>query len=329
MACQLLITFDVEDFINQKSTNALLLVLKQLEKHNLRGLFFITGHAAEKLRFRLDVLPLLEKHEIGFHSSAHSVHPTIFEYSDEENYEDAYAISLKRETSHINPISGQVEGEGGIHALRDLFPSKKINSYRAPGWCCPPPHLEALASLGIEYDFSWNLSENPVSYRGITFYPMPLFRSCEDAFLTNKYENAHQAKIWFLALARKAIVLDFHPSILVNENFWDSIYHAGNPSRLIEVTPRDGEHTRIMFTKLEALLRWIKLIEKLGITNTSPLLTPSENRLDLTRIDLRKIEEGLTYWPRTFFGYKSKFIGSQLSSFLCRKSTSLESTINL
>ena len=125
MRGQVFLTFDVEDFINEESTNALLLVLGLLEKHDLRGLFFITGHVVEKLRFRSDVLTLLEKHEIGFHSSAHSVRPTIFEYSDVENYEDAYAISLERETSHINPISGEVEGKGGIQALRDLFPSKK------------------------------------------------------------------------------------------------------------------------------------------------------------------------------------------------------------
>jgi hypothetical protein len=147
---------------------------------------------------------------------------------------------------------------------------------------------------------------------------MPLFRSCEDAFLTDKHEILHRAKFWFSASAREATVLDFHPSILVNENFWDSIYHRGNPSTLDEVTPRDSEHKQIMFKKLEALLRTVRNLERVGIINASPLPTASRKSLDLAGIDFRKIEEGLTYWPRTFFGYEPRF----LSRFLCRKNFS-------
>ena len=149
---------------------------------------------------------------------------------------------------------------------------------------------------------------------------MPIFRSCEDALLTDKHE-AHQAKVLLSALTKETTVLDFHPSILANEDFWDSIYHRGNPSNLREVKPRNGENKRIMFTKLDSLLRRISYLEKLRIINTCPLLKDSERNLDPTGIDLCKIEEGLTYWPRTFFGYESRFLGSQLSTFLCRNTS--------
>ena len=328
MKHRFLLTFDVEDFINEESTNALLIVLKLLEKHDLLGLFFITGYEAEKLRNSPNILSLLDKHEIGYHSSAHSVHPTIFEYSDVENYEDAIAISIKRETSHINPISGKIEGEGGIRALRSLFPSKKICSYRAPGFCCPPPHLEALASLGIEYDFSWNLSENPVSYKGITFYPKPAFQSCEATFLMGKNEVAVQTKLWFSVLTKTTTILNFHPSVFANEDLWDSIYHAGNPTILVESTKRDSEQKRMMFAKLDSLLKKIRYLEKLKIISACPLLSISKDGIDATGIKLHNAEEWLTYWPRTFFCYEPKFFESHLSRFFMAYRTHFQKGTN-
>ena len=61
-----------------------------------------------------ELLDLLEKHEIGYHSSSHSVHPTIFEFTDVAKYDKAYQTSILRETSHINPLTGKIEGSGGI-----------------------------------------------------------------------------------------------------------------------------------------------------------------------------------------------------------------------
>jgi len=128
------LTFDVEDFINERSFEGLRIILELLGKYSTRGLFFITGYAAEKLASYPAIKHSLEAHEIGFHSSAHSVHPTIFEYCDVERYGDAYNTSLKRETSHIDPLSGEMEGNGGILALRNLFSKTNVQAYRAPGY---------------------------------------------------------------------------------------------------------------------------------------------------------------------------------------------------
>lgn len=122
-------------------------ILELLQKYDVKTLFFITGHMAEKMRDFPKILDLIKDHEIGYHSSAHSVHPTIVEYTDVENYDIARQISLKRETSHINPLTGECEGKGGIILLKALFPKKEIISFRAPGFCWSPPHLEALKDL--------------------------------------------------------------------------------------------------------------------------------------------------------------------------------------
>ena len=117
---------------------------------------------AEKLSSFPDTVELLCEHQIGYHSSSHSIHPTLFEFTDVESYEEAYQTSIIRETAHINPVTGEVEGSGGIQALRRLFPKKQIDSFRAPGYCWTPPHLDAMKTLGIKYDFSTNISIAPV-----------------------------------------------------------------------------------------------------------------------------------------------------------------------
>lgn len=316
MRNQLLITFDVEDFINPSSIDALHQILELLEKCNLRALFFITGHMAEKLPSFPKILRSLEPHEIGFHSSGHSVHPTIFEYCDVERYEDAFSLSIKRETGHINPLSGKVVGNGGICALRNLFLNKKILSYRAPGYCCPPPHLEAMAVLGIKYDFSWNFSQTPVYYRGITFYPRPIYLDCEGTFLMIKPKPATWMRFLHKILVKKTSILNFHPHVFVSEKHWDSIYHERNPLKLETVPRRENEQTRLMFTNLETLFKTIRHLEKLGILKTDPILSTSKNSLDTTGVDLDCAVDMFAHWPRTCFDYEPKYILPQLSTFL-------------
>lgn len=311
---QLLLTFDVEDFINNRSVGAFHAVLELLRKHGLKGLFFITGHMAEKLTSFPKILSLLDSHEIGFHSSAHSVHPTIFEYCDVESYEEAYLMTLERETAHINPLSGAIEGSGGINVLRKLFPSKEVLAYRAPGYCCPPPHLEAMAHLGIKHDFSMNLSAVCVSYKGITFYPLPIFLDGAET-LCGETEMLNWAMLLNSIMRKKTTILNFHIDRFINETWWDSIYHERNPSELRTVLSKETQQTASMIYRMDALLKATKVFEGLGIVNTLPCLSKAENELDLSNIDIRRILDMYTFWPRIFFGYKSKHVQSHFSRF--------------
>jgi len=308
-------TFDLEDFINRDYLGVFGLILGLLAKFDVRAVFFITGHMAEKLTSFPSILRQLESHEIGFHSSAHSVRPTIFEYCDVKNYEDAFQASLERETSHINPLSGDVQGKGGIHALIDLFPSKKILAYRAPGYCCPPPHLEAMASLGIRYDFSWSISKAPVDYKGITFYPRPIFLDGERALLGGGPRIMNWARLMQSICMEEMTILNFHPHCFVEKDYWDSIYHRGNPTELTKAMSRDNTETQHMFTKLEGLLKRVHHLEELGVIETSPDLKRTRTNLDATRLDIDKLAKAFSFWPETFFGYKPRYIRPQLSKF--------------
>jgi hypothetical protein len=314
---KLLLTFDVEDFINEQSLKSLNVILKLLAKYHTRAIFFVTGHMAEKLKAYPKTQQLLQDHEIGFHSSAHSVHPTIFEYCDVEKYDEAYRSSLKRETSHINPLSGEIEGPGGIKALRALFPNKNIIAYRAPGFCCPPPLLEAMATLGLKFDFSLNSFVNvPVVFKNMVFYPRPIFSNCEKALLLEGQKITCWFKLLRSILKPCVNVLNFHPDSFANQVHWDSFYHQGNPRKLQAASTRPSSECRGMFGNLENLLNVLNHLKRLRIITTFPSLGFSERRLDAHKLDLSKLTGDITFWARAFFAYEPKYTFSQLCKFL-------------
>ena len=98
-----MLTFDLEgppgreDFMDDLSLRPLRKVLRLMEKYSLRGLFFVTGNVIKKICENREVFTLLSKHEIGFHSSSHSVKPRIVEYADLSSYDAAMKKSAKRE----------------------------------------------------------------------------------------------------------------------------------------------------------------------------------------------------------------------------------------
>lgn len=306
-----ILTFDVEDFINPNAISALYRILEILERHELRAVFFITGLMAEKISNYPQIVEKLKNHEIGYHSSSHSVRPTIPEYTDVEKYKKAYEISIQRETSHINPLTGKPEKEGGIYFLQDLFHPKKIQAFRAPGMCWTPPNLEALNSLGIKYDFSTNLTySKPVTFKGITFYPHTVTQQWNGTI----YD--YQCLVSSM-LRNKVTVFDLHPSLLVNQIEWDSIYYKGNPKTLSKVQPRSAKESELLFNKLELLIKRISFLHKSKLIETDPVFNSPNKRLNL---NINKEQVGKWYetsmqWCRKHFNYHPKFIRNHFYEF--------------
>lgn len=305
----LILSFDVEDFINPNEINAIRLILEMLGKHELKALFFVTGHAAEKLAKFPIILKLLANHEIGYHSSSHSVHPTIPEYTDIESYKHAYEISLQREGSHINPVSGLPEGEGGIYSLQGLFKSKRIRAFRAPGMSWTPPNLEALATLGIKYDFSSNIAESKsVQYKGITFYPYTFIQEW-DGTLFN-YECL------LTSLLRNQIsVFNLHPTLYVNKQEWDSIYYEGNPTCLYRVPQKPFEQVNSLFKRFDLLLKRISVLQKAKVIDAVPNLSESTENLSMNRDQVERAYCWSMRWPMKRFHYHPRYLRSHFHEF--------------
>jgi len=307
MKAKIFLTIDCEDFINDRSMFALNHILKLLHEYDLKGLFFLTGHLAKKVSCFPKILDLLEDEEIGYHSTSHTVRPTIIEYTDVENYEYAHQISLKRETSHINPLNGEPEGEGGIILLRKHFPNKEITSFRAPGFSYSPPHLEAMSDLGIRFDFSTSLSKVPIYYKNLTFYPYPnLF----DVTRLSSY-----ASIFKSFINARLAVLDFHPDYFVNSKYWDSIYFSGNPKRLFSVQARSSKGTSTILENFELLLRRLSHFEKKGIFEINPPLEKGKRKQVFTNKCIVRDYQSSIRWVKKYLGYNPRFIWKHFEKF--------------
>jgi hypothetical protein len=286
----------------------LFVLLEQLKKYELKALFFVTGHMAERLQLHPEILEPLEEHEIGYHSSSHSVHPTIFEFTDVPSYEEAYQRSTFRETSHVNPLTGKIEGTGGIFVLRKLFPSKQIIAFRAPGFCWSPPHTEALRDLGIKFDFSANFLPIPVRYKGLTFYPLPT--------MNNWQGKALDYRDFLLSILRNRItVADLHPSLFVNQDNWDSIYHKGNPKQIVYPLPRRAVEIKSLFHVFDSFLRGVKYLENARLIDACPNLIESDKNLVITKRAVAESYEISINWAKRFFKYKPQYLRNHFLGF--------------
>lgn len=307
-------TFDTEDFISENSVPGLHNILELLKKYELPGLFFITGNMAEKLSNFPETVDLLSEHQIGYHSSSHSVHPLLFEFTDVESYEEAYQTSLIRETAHINPLTGEIEGSGGIHALQALFPKKQIVAFRAPGYCWTPPHLDAMKTLGITHDFSTNISIDPIGFRGITFYPFTiLLANWQGGIREHSYVQR-------LTLKREISVLTIHPSTMINQLDWDLIYYPKydnfklNPTNFAQPPARSPADVLSKYRRFDLLLRHLTTLQKMHLLKVTPELKTTNKTLCPTSIDVAKCYKLSIKWAEGF-EYKPKFLYDHFIQF--------------
>ena len=301
-------TFDVEDFTSKRAFMALQTTIELLNRYSFNGIFLITGHVAERLYDYPKIVELLEAHEVGYHSSGHSVHPTIFEFTDVKSYKEAYEISLKRETTHINPLTGQIESEGGIIALQKLFPSKKITAFRAPGYCWSPPHLEALRDLGIKFDFSARLSQTPVCHKGIKFYPYPILAQWNG-------KPSDFRLFWITTAKNPYIVIGLHPSLFATYDGWDTIYFNGNPRAIVPPKTRDPQEVKSLIKSFDLFLKNIKIFERLGLIEVTTKLENTKKELVITNKTVEKCYAHSMRWAKNVFHYKPKYLRNHFYQF--------------
>ncbi|KXB07005.1 hypothetical protein AKJ52_01180 [candidate division MSBL1 archaeon SCGC-AAA382C18] len=307
------LTFDVEDFINSRSTLALRNILEILDDRGFTGIFFITGHKAEELKEEKEVLNCLSDHIIGYHSSSHSVRPTIPEFTDIGNYKFAKKISKKRETSYIDPLTGEIKGKGGIKTLLELFSDKNIDLYRAPGLSWSPPHTEALIELGINKDFSTSLFPYPLQFKDISFFPFPTEQSVLGLLL--KVRDMIKSSEAFLRRKEVPVVLLWHPSGFVNEKSWDFFYRKKNPRRLEQVPPLSETQRRKNFNTFSSILDRLSFFERAtNIVKVKDSVEDVEKRN--FEPNVMKEYDRIAFWVRKRFEYEPTHLKNHLKYFL-------------
>lgn len=314
-----MLTFDVEDFINVRSIWSLSRVLMILDRFNVNGIFFFTGHMAEKIAEYPEIVKQLKKHKIGYHSSSHSVRPGILEFCDVEEYERAVEISLKKETSHINPITGLEEGPGGLKKLEATF-GQEIDSFRAPSCAWAPPHLDALKRLGIDFDFSTFISRTPFLHRGIIFYPAPIWAG----FQIRSFSSAlhYVTGVYLKALSKwrdKILVFGVHPSHFVNSEWWDSIYRSENLKKLRGVNGVSKDIVEKSYRAFEVMIENLRTLERIGLVRITCFPRKTTQTHLMKADEIRRVyEENLQRYinvyrsdlkPRYLFSHFKRFLG--------------------
>jgi hypothetical protein len=324
---EVFLTFDVEgpeekeDYFPRESAEALLGVLAELKRFRLTGLFFITGTVAEKLQQYPEMIELLSSNLIGYHSSSHSIRPRIFEYTDVEDYQQAMKISLERETSSIDPHTGNILGEGGIQQMRRIFHNNDVKFFRAPFLCWSPPHMECLKELGFKFDFSTNVSYIPVQFKGLTMFPKPTIVDTISEKIASVVENQKRVFPRFLLrkmLTRQCTVLLLHPSKLACPH-QDSWSEQGTNTE-IRFNKKKGSKATINLVAFRMLLSELSVLRRTGAIVVTPSLKTSINNLDIKRVDAEKLYEENASICKRLFGYNTKYMRSHFRKFF-EKST--------
>jgi hypothetical protein len=130
--------FDTEDYMLPASDDAAKRVAEILTARSIRGTFKLVGEKARVLerRGRTDVIAALKRHDIGYHSNFHSVHPTPSEYLADCGWAEGVAEFVRREG-------------GGAADVRRILGVETLACYGQPGSSWGPQTIGGLKAIGV------------------------------------------------------------------------------------------------------------------------------------------------------------------------------------
>ncbi len=250
-------SFDTEDFVNPVGADDILRIAQLLKKHNITGCFNVVARLAEALKKwgRQDVINALKEHEIETHSLAHSVHPTINEYTDLEDYDEALKLFLEQETECLK-------------ILRETFGTEKF--YAA----CPPGNSTSYVA-----HYGYDILDLPC-YDGDNLFDERLHRpiSCCNILcleyvitLVEKLEVSDEDDI--LKMLDEIAETDYviicnHPQNFSLTQWWDGLNFMGKNTpeeEYILSNRRTPEEREELYKKFEFLINAIKRDERFKI----------------------------------------------------------------
>jgi len=185
-------------------------------------------------RDRWDAISALSRHDIGYHTDFHSVHPTITEYLREMDWDEGIREFERRETP-------------GFWDLERIFRTG-ISCYGQPGGAWAPQAFPVLKSWDVIYvDEGDNIGMNDEP-----------FWFCNVLTVFRMRSNCHRAALWGdnhafrhslehfdhiyhrLSETGGLISIFYHPTEFVNAEFWDGVnYRHG-----VNTDPKDWKMPR-------------------------------------------------------------------------------------
>ena len=213
---QLIFRYDTEDYVNEYAAEGILRAIRPLDAAGITGCFVITGKLIPALRKwgREDVIRALARHEIGTHSLGHSAHPTINEYTDIADFDEALSRFLQEENACI-AILKEAFGEDIV-----------INATSAPGNSVSYVAQYGYAELGIR-EYLGGFTRDEVGNRPIYFCNVI---NTSTSFCLDTLYKLTRAEIDGVIeeLAGKAVaILCHHPAMNMLREFWDKVNYDG------------------------------------------------------------------------------------------------------
>ncbi len=253
--------FDTEDYLLPADDDAAKRLAEILTQRDIRATFKVVGEKARVLerRGRSDVIAALKKHDIGYHSNLHSVHPAPAEYLADCGLLDGVAEFVRHEKQ-------------GAADVRRIFGREKLACYGQPGssWACQAivalPEI-GVASVYLDEASHVGLGEQPFWYAGaLNVFNMGKNLTRMDL---HKADSLLPAEAKVAEIARRLgshggglISIYYHPCEFVHQRFWDAenFSRGANPPRESWKVPPQlpAEETEAAFARFEKYIDYIK-----------------------------------------------------------------------
>lgn len=296
--------FDTEDYLLPADDDASKRLAEMLTQRGIQATFKMVGEKARVLerRGRTDVIAALKKHDIGYHSDFHSVHPTPSEYLAECELLDGIAEFARRERR-------------GAADVRRIFGVETLSCYGQPGSSWGPQTIAALREIGVaphgipcyvDEGSHVGLDEKPFWYADA----LVVYHLGRNYTRMDLHDSAAvgPAKEKVLAIADRMrgnggglISIFYHPCEWVHQEFWDGVNfrRGANPPREQWKPPpqRTAEETEGAFQRFAGYIDYIRAIPGVRFVTASdlPLLYPDSIRTSgASEADLNQIARALS-----------------------------------
>ncbi len=291
--------FDTEDYLLPASDDAAKRVAEILTARGVRGTFKVVGEKARVLerRGRADVIAALRKHDIGYHSNLHSVHPAPAEYLAEGGWLDGVAEFVRRERA-------------GARDVMRIFGVPSLSCYGQPGSSWAPQAVAGLRQIGVvtpagvsayvDEGSNVGFDEKPFWYAGVlNVYKMGRNQVRMDLHAPGGLEKGRaEFKTAYERLREDGgglLSIYYHPAEWVHGEFWDAVNfrRGANPPREEWKQPpqRPREETEAAYLRFEKYLDFQLSLPGVKHVTASELPAIYRNRIREEGADLATVKE--------------------------------------
>lgn len=280
--------FDTEDYTSLTSNDALLQLATLLTEEGITAQFVIAGQVCKFLmdNKRYDVIEALKPHIIGTQTLYHSMHPTLTEMTDLEDYDKAYALAYAEESE----CAGMIKAVLGVDQLVVSDWPGNGASYVAD---------DVMSDMGVLFhgdSGAFEGASDAVWYQNRLHIPYWSAFGLDYLLPSKDGQRDVEKEIDRLA-EQKLVCLYHHPHLAVRQEHWDLRYfEGGNLVKFgdwVPGTPVPAEETALFYKRLRAFIRRIKADPRFEVIDANQLRASLKPRQNITLADIPAIKASL------------------------------------